>query len=32
MEAFSGFGVLEVACWHLVPEFAGSHPSEAVGL
>ena len=27
----SGFGGLEVACWPLVPKFAGSHPSEAVG-
>jgi hypothetical protein len=27
----SGFGGLEVACWHLVPKFAGSHPAEAVG-
>ena len=26
----SGFGVLEVACWPLVPKFAGSHPAEAV--
>ena len=26
-----GFGVLEVACWPLVPKFAGSHPAEAVG-
>jgi hypothetical protein len=25
------FGVLEVACWPLVPKFAGSHPAEAVG-
>ena len=28
---FSGFGGLEVACWLLVPKFAGSHPAEAVG-
>jgi len=28
---FSGFGGLEVACWPLVPKFAGSHPAEAVG-
>jgi len=27
----SGFGGLEVACWPLVPNFAGSHPAEAVG-
>jgi hypothetical protein len=27
----NGFGVLEVACWLLVPKFAGSHPVEAVG-
>jgi len=27
----SGFGGLEVACWHLVPKFAGWHPAEAVG-
>jgi len=27
----SGFGGLEVACWPLVPKFAGSHPAEAVG-
>jgi hypothetical protein len=26
----SGFGVLEVACWPLVPKFAGSNPAEAV--
>jgi len=26
----SGFGGLEVACWPLVPKFAGSHPAEAV--
>ena len=26
----SGFGVLEVACWPLVPKFAGSNPDEAV--
>ena len=28
---FSGFRVLEVACWPLVPKFAGSNPAEAVG-
>jgi hypothetical protein len=27
----SGFGGLEVACWPLVPKFAGSLPAEAVG-
>ena len=27
----SGFGGLEVACWPLVPKFAGSNPGEAVG-
>jgi hypothetical protein len=27
----SGFGGLEVACWPLVPKFAGSHPADAVG-
>jgi hypothetical protein len=27
----SGFGGLEVACWPLVPNFASSHPAEAVG-
>jgi hypothetical protein len=25
------FGGLEVACWPLVPKFAGSHPAEVVG-
>ena len=25
-----GFVVLEVACWPLVPKFAGSNPTEAV--
>ena len=25
------FGGLEVACWHLVPKFAGSNPAETVG-
>ena len=24
----SGFGGLKVACWPLVPKFAGSNPSE----
>ena len=28
----SGFGGLEVACWPLVPKFAGSNPAEAVGV
>jgi hypothetical protein len=27
----SGFGGLEVACWPLVPKFAGSNPAEIVG-
>jgi hypothetical protein len=27
----SGFGGLEVACWPLVPKFAGSNPAETVG-
>ena len=27
----SGVGGLEVACWLLVPKFAGSNPTEAVG-
>ena len=27
----SGFGGLEVACWPLVPKFAGSNPAEAFG-
>jgi hypothetical protein len=27
----SGFGDLKVACWPLVPKFAGSHPAESVG-
>ena len=27
----SGFGDLEVACWPLVPKFAGSNPAEAIG-
>ena len=27
----SGFGGLEIACWPLVPNFAGSNPAEAVG-
>ena len=27
----SGFGGLGVACWLLVPKFAGSNPAEAVG-
>ena len=26
-----GFGGLEVACWPLVPKFAGSNLAEAVG-
>ena len=31
MRIYSGFGVLGVACWPLVPKFAGSNPVEAVG-
>jgi hypothetical protein len=27
----SGFGGLGVACWPLVPKFAGLNPAEAVG-
>ena len=27
-----GFGGLEVACWPLVPNFAGSNPAKAVGI
>ena len=27
-----GFGGLEVACWPLVSKFAGSNPTEAVGI
>ena len=27
---YCGFGGLEVACWPLVPKFAGSHPAEDV--
>jgi hypothetical protein len=27
----SGFGGLEVACWPLVPKFAGSNLAKAVG-
>ena len=27
----SGFGGLGVACWPLVPKYAGSNPTEAVG-
>ena len=30
MSSLSGFGGLEVACWSLVPKFAGSNPAEAV--
>ena len=26
----SGFGGLDVACWPLVPKFAGSNPTETV--
>ena len=28
---YVGFGGLGVACWPLVPKFAGSNPAEAVG-
>ena len=28
---YSDFGALEVACWPLVPKFAGSHPAEVFG-
>ena len=28
---FGGSGGAEVACWPLVPKFAGSNPAEAVG-
>ena len=28
---YSGFGGLGVACWPLVPKFAGSNPAEAFG-
>jgi hypothetical protein len=31
IQGFSGFGGLGVACWPLVPKFAGSNPAEAVG-
>jgi hypothetical protein len=31
-QADSGFDGLGVACWPLVPKFAGSNPAEAVGL
>jgi len=31
MNKRSGFGGLGVACWPLVPKFAGSNPAEAVG-
>ena len=30
-DVHSGFGGLEVACWPLLPKFAGSNPAEAVG-
>ena len=30
-KGLSDFGGLEVACWPLVPKFAGSNPAEAVG-
>jgi len=31
-EISNGFGGLGVACWPLVPKFAGSNPAEAVGI
>ena len=31
MHVFCCFDGLEVACWPLVPKFAGSNPAEAVG-
>ena len=31
MVTYRAFGGLEVACWPLVPKFAGSNPTEAVG-
>ena len=31
LDWISDFGGLEVACWPLVPKFAGSNPAEAVG-
>ena len=31
MVVHSGFGVAEVACWPLIPKFAGLNPAEAVG-
>ena len=31
LPVYSGFGGLGVACWPLVPKFAGSNPTEAVG-
>jgi hypothetical protein len=31
MYVASSFGGLGVACWPLVPKFAGSNPAEAVG-
>ena len=31
MRLFSGFDGLDVACWPLVPKFAGSHPAENIG-
>ena len=30
-ETANGFGALEVACWPLVPKFAGSNAAEVVG-
>ena len=31
LNIMSGFGGLEVACWPVVPKFAGWNPAEAVG-
>ena len=31
LAGLSRFGGLEVACWPLVPKFAGSNPAEDVG-
>ena len=31
LQAWIGFGGLGVACWPVVPKFAGSNPAEAVG-
>jgi hypothetical protein len=31
MWTWSGFGGLQVACWPLIPKFAGSNPAKAIG-